>query len=185
MDCQRWLNRNSKIGDAVTYHFSLCSQEGDVRPAIQAVRCCRQDERTQVIHFHSRPWSLLAFPAPFTLETPPPLHTQSNLCAPTYLLPLSFPSSNFPIMWSKSFFSYLWVLGKVEGWLVAGLEHVGSAGSGFHRVQSCLPHPEGAWRNKRRRSNPGTLTTFYFLRVIIFLLTLAAWKPLNTSNTHS
>ena len=38
--------------DEEAYHFSLRSQERDVRPAVHAVRCRTREERIQFIMFH-------------------------------------------------------------------------------------------------------------------------------------
>lgn len=150
MNYQRWLNRNSNIGDAVTYHFSLRSQEGDVRPAVQAVRCCRQEERTQVIHFHSRSWSLLAFPAPFTLETHPPCtHKAISVLLHTSYLSLS-PLLTFPSCESKSFFltSESWVRWRVGWWRVwSMLDWRAWNFIGVNHLSPTLREPEGTRRD--------------------------------------
>lgn len=52
------------------------------------------------------------------------------------------------LVWNWVFFTYLWGLGKVEGWMVVGWEHVRRGDSGFRRGRSCLLHFEVAYREE-------------------------------------
>lgn len=99
--------------------------------------------------------------------TPPYTHTQSNLCAPTYLSLLSFPSSYLLDMSnSKSVFltSESWVRWRVGGWGVRGMWDGGARD--FIRVDhlsTTLRKPKGReeiqvialqwWQCHRKRSS--------------------------------